>query len=65
VPHKVAYFTIIDPEIREAMRRYKAATGMPEAQQIHRALTEWLNERPEAWMKPSPPKLRTRKGVKR
>ena len=49
---KVAYFTKLDPELREAMRRYKAAVGVPEAQQIERALREWLGERPEAWPAP-------------
>jgi hypothetical protein len=45
---KVGYFTKLDPELREAMRRYKEAVGVPEAQQIARALREWLTER-EAW----------------
>jgi hypothetical protein len=46
---KVAYFTKLDPELREAMRRYKASVGVPEAQQIDRALREWLSGRAEAW----------------
>jgi hypothetical protein len=46
---KIGYFTKLDPELREAMRRYKEVVGVPEAQQIDRALREWLNERPEAW----------------
>jgi hypothetical protein len=50
--HKVAYFTKLDPELREALRRYKTAVGVPEAQQIDRALREWLGERPEAWPLP-------------
>lgn len=49
---KVPYFTKLDPELREAMRRYKEAVGVPEAQQIDRALREWLGERPEAWRMP-------------
>lgn len=56
---KAGYFTKLDPELREAMRRYKEAVGVPEAQQIDRALREWLAERPEAWPLPSP------KGVKK
>jgi hypothetical protein len=52
---KVGYFTKLDPELREAMRRYKEAVGVPEAQQIERALREWLRARPEAWA-PAPMK---------
>ena len=47
---KVGYFTKLDPELREAMRRYKEAVGVPEAQQIERALRDWLSARPEAWL---------------
>jgi len=39
---KQPFFTKIDPKLREAMRRYKAEVGVPEAQQIDRALREWL-----------------------
>jgi hypothetical protein len=46
---KVGYFTKLDPELREALRRYKVAVGVPEAEQIDRALRVWLGERPEAW----------------
>lgn len=46
---KVGYFTKLDPVLRAAMRRYKEAVGVPEAQQIERALREWLADRPEAW----------------
>lgn len=46
-------YTRIDPELREAMQRYKAALGVPEAVQIDRALREWLAERPEAWPLPA------------
>jgi hypothetical protein len=45
---KAGYFTKLDPELREAMRRYKDAVGVPEAQQIDRALREWLAQRPES-----------------
>jgi hypothetical protein len=48
---KVGYFTKLDPELREAMRRYKEIVGVPEAQQIDRALREWLGARPEAALK--------------
>lgn len=51
--NKVAMYTRIDPELREAMQRYKAALGVPEAVQIDRALREWLAERPEAWPLPA------------
>jgi hypothetical protein len=49
---KQPFFTKLDPELRAAMRRYKTAVGVPEAQQIERALMEWLGERPEAWPLP-------------
>jgi len=42
---KKPYFTKLDPALREAMRRFKADVGVPEAQQIDRALRQWLNER--------------------
>ena len=42
---KEAFFTKIDPELRDAMRRYKADMGVPEAQQVDRALRQWLAER--------------------
>lgn len=42
---KVPFFTKLDPELREALRRYKADVGVPEAEQVDRALREWLNER--------------------
>jgi len=51
---KVGYFTKMDPALREAMRRFKVTTGVPEAQQIDRALREWLGERADAWPLPKP-----------
>jgi hypothetical protein len=51
-PNKIGYFTKINPELRQAMRRYKEAVGVPEAQQVERALMEWLSERPDAWPLP-------------
>ena len=42
---KVPFFTKLDPELREALRRYKADVGVPEAQQVDRALREWLTKR--------------------
>ncbi len=59
-PTKVAYFTKLDPELRDAMRRYKEVVGVPEAQQIERALREWLGERPEAWPLPQAAPAKTR-----
>lgn len=50
--YKVPFYTKLDPELREALRRYKAAVGVPEAVQIDRALREWLADRPEAWALP-------------
>ncbi len=57
MPKKMPFFTKLDPTLRAAMRRYKRNTGVPEAQQVHRALTEWLAERAVAW---PPPKKRPR-----
>ena len=51
---KIPFFTKLDPELREALRRYKTVVGVPEAEQIDRALREWLGERAEAWPLPSP-----------
>ena len=39
---KVPFFTKLDPELREALRRYKADVGVPEAEQVDRALRDWL-----------------------
>ena len=50
--NKVPFFTKLDPALRKAMDRYKAATGVPSAQQVDRALREWLAERQEAWPLP-------------
>jgi len=56
--NKVPYFTKLDPELREAMRRYKDAVGVPEAQQIDRALRQWFESRPEAWTATSEPSVK-------
>lgn len=56
--NKRPFYTKLDPDLREAMRRYKAAVGVPEAQQVDRALREWLGERAEAWPMPSPKGVR-------
>lgn len=42
---KKGYFTKLDPGLRETMRRFKAETGVPEAQQIDRGVREWLAAR--------------------
>jgi uncharacterized protein DUF5677 len=44
---KVPYFTKLDPALREDLRLYKAAQGVPEAEQIDRALRGWFNSRPD------------------
>jgi hypothetical protein len=43
----VPYFTKLDPALREDLRAYKAAQGVPEAEPIDRALRGWLNGRPD------------------
>jgi hypothetical protein len=42
---KVPFFTKLDPELRDALRRYKTDVGVPEAEQIDRALREWLESK--------------------
>lgn len=42
---KTGYYTKLDPALREIMRQYKDATGIPEAQMVDRALREWLGAR--------------------
>ncbi len=44
-PRKKGYYTKLDPEVREGLRRYKVEVGVPEAEQIDRALRAWLVER--------------------
>lgn len=60
---KIGYYTKLDPQLREAMRRYKENVGVPEAQQIERALKAWLRERPEAWRN-SPVTVRRGRGTR-
>lgn len=64
---KMPFYTKIAPDLREAMLRYKEVVGVPEAQQIDRALREWLGERADAWPVPeSKPQTKgTAKGKKR
>jgi hypothetical protein len=52
--NKVGYFTKLDPKLREALRRYKNAVGVPEAVQIDRALRDWLGKRPDSGLEPTP-----------
>ena len=44
---KVPFFTKLDPALRDDLRRYKAAQGVPEAEQVDRALRGWFNSRPD------------------
>jgi hypothetical protein len=46
---KVGYFTKLDPEILDALRRYRDVVGVPIAVTIHKALVEYLSEREAAW----------------
>ena len=45
--NKVPYFTKLDPALRDDLRQYKATQGVPEAEQIDRALRGWFNSRPD------------------
>jgi hypothetical protein len=64
---KTPFYTKLAPDLREAMRRYKEVVGVPEAQQIDRALRKWLAERADAWPVPvsKPPARGTTRGKKR
>jgi hypothetical protein len=42
---KVPFYTKIDPDLKAALRRFKDDVGVPEAQQIDRALRAWLGAR--------------------
>ena len=38
------YNFAIDPELREGLRRFKARDGIPESEQIRRAINDWLQK---------------------
>jgi len=42
---KVPFFTKLDPDLGDALRRYKEDVGVPVAEQVDRALRAWLSER--------------------
>jgi hypothetical protein len=42
---KARYQFMIEPEQRDALRRIKESEGIPEAEQIRRAINEWLERR--------------------
>jgi hypothetical protein len=44
-PSKKPYSFLIDPELDAGLKRVKARDGIPEAEQIRRALAAWLEIR--------------------
>ena len=54
-PNRTRYTFFIDPDQLAALRHIKQDIGIPESEQIRRALDAWLSERD------SPKKTRTRR----
>jgi uncharacterized protein (DUF4415 family) len=46
---KRPFFTRLDPDLLDALRRFKRAAGVPPQFTVNAALREYLNERPAAW----------------
>jgi len=44
---RVRYNLFLDAHQRDALRRIKASDGVPESEQIRRAIDEWLQRRGE------------------
>ncbi len=44
VHKKIGYYTLLAPDVREALARYKQDVGVPETVVIDRALRQWLTE---------------------
>jgi hypothetical protein len=57
---KIRYNFLIDEAQRDALRRVKADEGIPESEQIRRAVTAWLEAR-SASRKSERPRAATRK----
>ncbi len=53
------YNFAIDPELREGLRRLKARDGIPESEQIRRAIRLWLKQK-GVTVKAPRPRARTR-----
>jgi Ribbon-helix-helix protein, copG family len=47
MPAKMRYNFMIDEALRDALRRIKEREGIPESEQIRRAIAEWLERRGE------------------
>jgi hypothetical protein len=47
MPEKIRYNFLIDEAQRDALRRIKERDGIPESEQIRRAIAEWLGRRGE------------------
>ena len=47
MPPKVRYNLMLENEQRDALRRIKEREGIPESEQIRRALNEWLERKGE------------------
>jgi hypothetical protein len=58
---KARYQFMIEPEQRDALRRIKESEGIPEAEQIRRAINEWLERREGTHKKAERKRADTRK----
>lgn len=47
MPEKIRYNFLIDESQRDALRRIKERDGIPESEQIRRAIADWLERRGE------------------
>ena len=43
--NRTRYTFFIDPDIRDAIAAIKERDGIPESEQIRRAITEWVSQR--------------------
>jgi dsRNA-specific ribonuclease len=55
------YTFFIDPEVRAALAAIKARDGIPESEQIRRAINRWIEERGEVSPKTARKRAVTRK----
>jgi hypothetical protein len=60
VPIRSRYTFFIDPDQRAALTAIKARDGIPESEQIRRAITAWIAAR-EGEGRPDRPRVKARK----
>jgi hypothetical protein len=59
---KAVYSFMIDADLAASLKRIKARDGMPEGEQIRRALRDWFRRKGLAVKKPPPARTRAKKG---